>query len=171
MVTSLTKLSEFASNAYEHYANNTSCAEKERRPRHQDPDSDEDVISLLSTHGNKKMPPFYLPIQGRNEDAPVTDNLTTKIIELQLATDDDRKYISQFCLSRKTLICQKHHFPFLFYVQLLHNRIALLEQKIALNNSSISGYRDFSLATTVYTKRKDIVRCIDNILSCNRSSW
>jgi hypothetical protein len=50
----------------------------------------------------------------------------TNIIELQLATDDDRKYISQFCLSRKTLICQKHHFPFLFYVQQLHNRIALL---------------------------------------------
>ena len=66
------------------------------------------------------------------------------------------KYISQF----RTLIDQKHHFPLLFYVQQLHNKIALLERKIALNTSSISGYCDSSLANDVYTKRKDIVASI-----------
>ena len=114
MVTPLTKLSDYASHAYEHYGNDTSSAEKER-PHHQDPDSDEDVtslLSLLSSHGNKKMPPFYPPIQGRNEDhEPVTDISKTNIIELQLATDNDRKCISQFRLSRETSIDQKHHFP------------------------------------------------------------
>ena len=90
MVTPLTKLSDYASHAYEHYGNDKSSAEKER-PHHQDPDSDEDVISLLSSHGNKKRPPFYPSIQGRNEDEPVTDISKTHIIELQLATDDDRK--------------------------------------------------------------------------------
>ena len=93
LVTPLTKLSDYASHAYEHYGNDTSTAEKER-PHHQDPDSDKDFISLLSTHGNKKMPPFYPPIQWRNEDAPVTDNPKTNIIELQLATDDNRNFIS-----------------------------------------------------------------------------
>ena len=106
------------------------------------------------------MPPFYPPIQGINEDEPVTDISKTNIIELQLATDNDRKYISQFRLSCETLIDQKHHYPLLFYVQQLHNKIALLELKIALNTSSISGYRDSSLANDVYTKRKDIVASI-----------
>ena len=85
----------------------------------------------------------------------------TNIIELQLATDDNRKYISPFRLSFETLIDQKHHFSLLFYVQQLHKKIALLERKIALNTtSSISGYRDSSLANDVYTNRKDIVASI-----------
>ena len=71
------------------------------------------------------MPPFYSPIQGRNEDAPVTDIPKTNTIELQLTTDDNQKYISQFHLTHETLIDQKHHFPLLFYVQQLHNEIAL----------------------------------------------
>ena len=95
----LTKLSDNASHAYENYAHNKSSAERER-PHHQEPDSDEDVISFLSTHGSMKMPPFYPTIiQGRNEDAPVTDNPKTYIIELHLASDDERnKYIAQFRL-------------------------------------------------------------------------
>jgi hypothetical protein len=105
--------------------------------------------------------PFYPPIQGRNEDEPVTDISKTNIIELQLATDDNRKYISPFRLSFETLIDQKHHFSLLFYVQQLHKKIALLlERKISLNNSSISGYKDSSLVTTVYTRRRDIVASI-----------
>ena len=68
--------------------------------------------------------------------------------------------ISQFRLSRETVIDQKHHYPLLFYVQQLHNKIALLERKISLNNSSISGYKDSSLATTVYTRQRDIVASI-----------
>ena len=54
------------------------------------------------------------PIQGRSEDhEPVTDISKTNIIELQLATEDNRKYISQFRLSYETLIDQKH-FPLFF---------------------------------------------------------
>ena len=112
MVTPLTKLSDYASHAYVHYGNDTSSTEKELPHPHQDSDSDKDVISLLSSHGNNEMPPFYPPIQGRNEDhEPVTDISKTNIIELQLATDNDRKCISQFRLSRETSIDQKHHFP------------------------------------------------------------
>ena len=62
LATTLTKLSDYASHAYEHHGNDTSSAEKER-PHHHDRDLDEDVASLLSSHGNKKMPPFYPPIQ------------------------------------------------------------------------------------------------------------
>ena len=58
------------------------------------------------------------------------------------------------------MIDQKHHYPLLFYVQQLHNKTALLERKISLNNSSISGYKDSSLAFTVYTRRRDIVASI-----------
>jgi len=68
--------------------------------------------------------------------------------------------ISQFRLSRETVIDQKHHYPLLVYVQQLHNKIALLEHKISLNNSSISGYKDSSLATTVYTRSREIVASI-----------
>ena len=50
--------------------------------------------------------------------------------------------------------------PLLFYVQQLQKKIALLERKISLNNSSISGYKDSSLATTVYTRQRDIVASI-----------
>ena len=99
MVATLTKLFDYASHAYEDYAKYPSSAEKER-PHHQDSDYDKDGISLLLTHGNKKMPPFYPPIKGRNEDATVIDSLKANIIELQLATDDDGRYIiSQFCCS------------------------------------------------------------------------
>jgi len=106
------------------------------------------------------MPPFYLPIQGRSDDSPVTDNPKTKIMELHLDNGDDFKYISQFRLCHETVIDQKHHYSLLFFVQHLHNRIALLERKISLNNSSISGYKDSSLVTTVYTRQRDIVASI-----------
>ena len=62
LVNPLTKLSDYASHAYEHHGNDTSSAEKER-PHHHDQDSDEDVASLLSSHGNKKMLPFYHPFK------------------------------------------------------------------------------------------------------------
>jgi hypothetical protein len=62
-------------------------------------------------------------------------------MELQLATDDDQKNVPQSCLSFETLI---DHYPLLFCVQNLHNKIPLL------NIISISGYHDYSLATTVY---------------------
>jgi len=154
------KVSEYASHAHEHYVNDASSARKEQPHPHQDPDSDKDVTSLLSSHGNKKMPPFNPPIQGRNEDhEPVTDISKTNMIEIELATDDNRKYISQVRLSHETLIDQKH-FPLLFFVQQLHNKFAFLERKIALNTSSISGYSDSSLANGVYTKRKVIVSSI-----------
>jgi hypothetical protein len=93
-------------------------------------------------------------------DSPVTDNQKTKIMELHLDNGDDLKYISQFRLCHETVIDQKHHYSLLFYVQQLHNKIALLERKISLNNSSISGYKDSSLATTVYTRSREIVASI-----------
>ena len=83
-------------------------------------------LSELSSPGNKKVPPFYPPIQGRSDDSPVTDNPKTNIMELHIDNGDDLKYISQFCLSRETVIDQKHHYLLLFYVQQLHNRIALI---------------------------------------------
>ena len=98
--------------------------------------------------------------EGVTSDSPVTDNPKTKIMELHLDNGDDLKYISQFRLCRETVIDQKHHYSLLFYVQQLHNKIALLERKISLNNSSISGYKDSSLATTVYTRRRDVVASI-----------
>ena len=148
MVTLSTKLShaynDHASHAYEDDSKNTTSANKER-PHHQDPDSDEDVIALLSTHGNNKMQPFYPLLRGRSEDAPsVTNDPKSNIMELQLATDDDQKNVPQFRLSFETLIEQNHHYSLLFCVQNLHNKIPLL------NIISISGYHDYSLATTVY---------------------
>ena len=148
------------SHEYEEFVTNTTASTKQR-DHHQDSDSDnDDILSELSSPGNKKVPPFYPPIQGRSDDSPVTDNPKTNIMELHLDNGDDLKYISQFRLSRETVIDQKHHYPLLFYIQQLHNKIALLERKISLNNSSISGYKDSSLATTVYTRRRDIVASI-----------
>ena len=68
-------------------------------------------------------------------------------MELHLDNGDNLKYISQFRFSREIVIAQKYHYPLLFYVQQLHNKIALLERKI-------------SLATTVYTRQRDIVSSI-----------
>ena len=79
-LTSLRKLSDYASHAYEFFSNYTSSAEKERA-HHQDSDSDKDDFSLLLRHGNKKMPPFYPPIQGRYEYSPVIDSLNANILE------------------------------------------------------------------------------------------
>ena len=156
MVTPATKLSH----EYKEFVTNTTASTKQR-DHHQDSDSDnDDILSELSSPGNKKVPPFYPPIQGRSDDSPVTDNPKTNIMELHLDNGDDLKYISQFRLSRETVIDQKHHYPLLVYVQQLHNKIALLEHNISLNNSSISGYKDSSLATTVYTRRRDIVASI-----------
>ena len=89
LVTLSTKLShaynDYASHAYEDDSKNTTSANKER-PHHQDPDSDEDVIALLSTHGNNKMPPFYPLLRGRSEDAPsVTNDPKSNIMELATA--------------------------------------------------------------------------------------
>ena len=114
-------------------------------------------MSELSSPGNnKKVPPIYPPIQRRSDDSLVTDKPKTNIVEFHLDNGDDLKYISQSRLSRERVIDQKHHYPLLFYVQQLHNKTALLERKISLNNSSISGYKDSSLTTTVYTRRRDI---------------
>jgi len=148
LVTPSTKLSH----EYKESVTNTTASTKQR-DHHQDSDSDnDDILSELSSPGNKKVPPFYPPIQGRSDDSPVTDNNPkTNIMELNLDNGDDLKYISQFRLSCEAVIDQKHHYPLLVYVQQLHNKIALLEHKISLNNSSISGYKDSSLATTVYT--------------------
>jgi len=147
LVTPATKLSH----EYKESVTNTTASTKQR-DHHQDSDSEnDDILSELSSPGNKKEPPFYAPIQGRSADSPVTDNPKTNIMDLHLDNGDDLKYISQFRLSRETVIDQKHHYPLLVYVQQLHNKIALLEHKISLNNSSISGYKDSSLATTVYT--------------------
>ena len=107
------------SHEYEEFVTNTTASTKQR-DHHQDSDSDND---------NKKVPPFYPPIQGRSDDSPVTDNPKTKIMELHLDNGDDFKYISQFRFSRETVIDQKYHYPLLFYVQQLHNKIALLERK------------------------------------------
>jgi len=81
-------------------------------------------------------------------------------MDLHLDNGDDLKYISQFLLSRETVIDQKHHYLLLFYIQQLHNKIALLEREISLNNFSSSGYKDSSLATTVYTRQRDIVASV-----------
>jgi len=96
------------------------------------------------------------------EGVPIHQSLIIQrnFMDLHLDNGDDLKYISQFRLSRETVIDQKHHYPLLVYVQQLHNKIALLEHKISLNNSSISGYKDSSLATTVYTRQRDIVASV-----------
>ena len=111
MVTYATKLSH----EYEEFVTNTTASTKQR-DHHQDSDSDnDDILSELSSPGNKKVPPFYPPIQGRSDDSPVTDNNPkTNIMELNLDNGDDLKYISQFRLNCETVIDQKHHYPLFF---------------------------------------------------------
>ena len=88
MVTSATKLSH----EYEEFVTNTTASTKQR-DHHQDSDSDNDVIlsELLSSPGNKKVPPFYPPIQGRSDNSPVTDNPKTNSMDLHLDNGDNLK--------------------------------------------------------------------------------
>ena len=90
LVTPATKLSH----EYEEFVTNTTASTKQR-DHHQDSDSDnDDILSELSSPGNKKVPPFYPPIQGRSDDSPVTDNPKTNIMDLHLDIGDNFKYIT-----------------------------------------------------------------------------
>jgi len=75
LVTPATK----SSHEYKEFVTNTTASTKQR-DNHQDSDSDDDnILSELSSPGNKKVPPFYPPIQGRN--SPVIDIPKTNILE------------------------------------------------------------------------------------------
>jgi len=90
LVTPATKLSH----EYEEFVTNTTASTKQR-DHHQDSDSDDDdILSELSSPGNKKVPPFNPPIHGRSDDSPVTDNPKTNIMDLHLDIGDNFKYIT-----------------------------------------------------------------------------
>ena len=87
LVTPATKLSH----KYEEFVTNTTASTKQR-DHHQDLDADDDdILSELSSPGNKKVPPFYPPIQGRSDNSPVTDNPKTNSMDLHLDNGDNLK--------------------------------------------------------------------------------